>query len=161
MSLLTHDELWQLTQALPSACRQQIQAYSTLSHSFSLRRHCRILSQVEKYMLIDDELWQLTQAIISVQAANTYIQPPLSLFLSPLTLSHSFSQVDKSMLTDDELWQLTHALPLAFRQQIQAQPDNERLRRIQARKQQAKTLGQQMVVAPPGPRPHYTSTDIG
>lgn len=65
------------------------------------------------------------------------------------------------MLTDDELWQLTHALPAAFRQQIQAQPDLERMRRMIARRQQAKTLGQQMVVAPPGPRPHYTSTDAG
>lgn len=62
---------------------------------------------------------------------------------------------------DDELWQLVCALPSSFRQYISAEPDQERVRRITARKQAAKTLGQQMVVVPPGPRPIYTATDAG
>jgi hypothetical protein len=65
------------------------------------------------------------------------------------------------MLSDDELWQLVQALPLPLRQHIQAAPDRERLRRVQARRQAAKTLGQQMVTAAPGPRPTFTATDAG
>jgi hypothetical protein len=53
------------------------------------------------------------------------------------------------------------ALPSSFRQYISAQPDSERMRRVTARKAAAKTLGQQMVIAPPAPRPVYTATDAG
>jgi hypothetical protein len=70
-------------------------------------------------------------------------------------------QVDNELLTDDELWQLVCALPSSFRQYISAQPDSERMRRVTARKAAAKTLGQQMVIAPPAPRPVYTATDAG
>jgi hypothetical protein len=70
-------------------------------------------------------------------------------------------QVDNDLLTDDELWQLVCALPSGFRQYISAQPDSERVRRVTERKAAAKTLGQQMVIAPPAPRPVYTATDAG